>query len=568
MGLFDTAAIDLTDTSFMSNPYLGMYVQETFRVTPRLTLNLGLRAEYERGVRERFNRTLAYADPTASLPITTGAQAAYAANPVAELPASQFSVLGGTLYAGANQTPSRLWQNTLYFTPRLAAAYQLDNRTVVRAGYGIFVDSVDAMSGVGNQAGYSRTTSTTLSTDAGVSWLVGNPAAGVSPMSDPFPVRADGTRFDAPLRNSLGLMAKAGAGYTSTPFGRTHPWQQRWRVGVQRQIGSNLLLDVSYAGSYTKNVQSTHNLSNLPGAYWATGNVRNDAITTNLTQNVTNPFYIGNFADLKATSPVIYQNMANLSFFSSKTIQKQALLRAYPQMNGLSQVENSGEGKTHELDLSVTKQFASGFSLIGSYTRFYQYDKTSYFHEFDAEPTWLQGNYGRPHRVTITGIYELPFGKNRRFWNSGPLSWVFGGFQASAIYEYQPGTLLSWGNVFYYGDNFQDIRSGGQAVNHWFNTSGFETNASKQPASYNARVFPNYVDGLRADKLSNFNATVQREFRILERMRFQFRVEAFNLQNRTQFSAPTLSPTSTNFGICTGAANTGRQVDIMGRLTF
>jgi hypothetical protein len=567
LGDYNSATSDQAANFVYSNPYFGFYLQDAWRINRRLTVNAGLRAEYEFGVRERFNRTLAAADPSATLPITDGALAAYAQNPVPGI--ASISVKGATQYAGVNGMSNRLWQNSLCWLPRLGVAYQLDNQTVVRGGWGIFVDPLDALTSTGDQTGFSRTTSAVLTNDFGSTWLAGSPAAGVSPMSDPFPVRADGTRFDPPYGSAYGGMAKQGASYTFTPFERLHPIQNRWNIGIQRQIGNSWKVEAFYAGSVTNDIQASQPLSALPGQYWNTTNTRNNALASDLTRQVNNPFYIGNFAGLKTSAPVAYAYMASSSFFTGKTIQKQLLLRAYPNYNGtFSENLNNGTGKTHELDVTLQKRFSSGLTVVGQYTRFYQREKTTYINEFDSGMTWLPGNYGRPHRLNATAIYELPFGKGRRLFRSGPLNWILGGYQLSAIYEYQTGTLLSWGNVFFNGDLSQ-INTGGRSVTRWFNTdAGFVKDSTQQPASYQARVFPTYVDGLRGDMTNNWNVAMQRSFAIRERCQFNIRLDAMNLGNRTQLNGPNLTPTSSQFGQSTSAANKSRWIQLTGRFQF
>jgi hypothetical protein len=167
----------------------------------------------------------------------------------------------------------------------------------------------------------------------------------------------------------------------------------------------------------------------------------------------------------------------------------------------------------------------------------------------------------------------LPFGKGRTWAQSGILNHVLGGWQVSATYEFQNGPLLGWGNLFYYGDvnNFEeDASSGTKTLDRWFNTNlQFERNASLLPGPFHVRVFPRVFNGLRADGLSQYNANLLREFRILEGLRLQFRADVINLQNRSQMSPPDLSPTSTNFGrITSQTSSLNRFYQFQARIQF
>src|SRR5262249_36071110 len=281
-----------------------------------------------------------------------------------------------------------------------------------------------------NQFGFSRTTSTVVTTDFGQTWLVGDPRNGVSPLRDPFPVRGDGTRFDTPPKAGLGAMAVAGRSVPFSDFDLERCRPQPWRAGVQRQIGTKMLIDASYSGSYSDRVAVPRTLSALPAQYWATGNTRNDAIATNLNSNVTNPFYIGNFADLAKSSPVVYQNMSTLAFFTSRTARKNQLLRAFPEMSGLTQTNApAGDVRTHDLEVSFERRFAKGVSFFAAYARTSPQTPDFFANEFDAAPTSRESNFARPHRLVFTGIWELPFGRGRAFLQHGIPNWLFGGWQ-------------------------------------------------------------------------------------------------------------------------------------------
>src|SRR6185503_5355685 len=111
-----------------------------------------------------------------------------------------------------------------------------------------------------DQSGFSRTTVSPITNDFGQTWLSGNPRAGVSPLTDPFPVRADGTRFDPPVGAAQGLLARAGSGWgfwnETVPRAR----QQRWRVDVQRQLSNDMVVSAAYAGSFSDQIRVARRL--------------------------------------------------------------------------------------------------------------------------------------------------------------------------------------------------------------------------------------------------------------------------------------------------------------------
>jgi hypothetical protein len=224
--------------------------------------------------------------------------------------------------------------------------------------------------------------------------------------------------------------------------------------------------------------------------------------------------------------------------------------------------------KTHSFEATFQRRFSQGFTVYTGYTGLHERDRDVYYNEFDALPSWRQTNAGAPHRFTATGILELPFGRTKPLARSGVLNALLGGWQIAGAYEWQPGALLDWGNVFYYGDA-ADINSGERALDRWFNLANFERDARKVPAAFHARVFPTRVDGLRGDGLDRLDANIQREFRLKERIALQFRMDALNVFNRSQFEAPNRDPVSTNFGrVTNNTSSTMRYLLFQVRLKF
>ena len=576
LGIPNSIGIQTLDSYAMLTPYYSGFVQDSWRLTRKLTLNVGLRTEYEGGSTERYNRLIGGFDPTLTLPISAGAQAAYAASPIPELAAAQFKVAGGTLYPASSGQPRELSKSELMWLPRVGVAYQWGQKTVIRGGYGLYFDTLNVLNFGPDQSGYTQNTGTTVTTDAGVNWgfpAAANPSNGKSPLLDPFPVRADGTRFDTPARDALGIMAKAGRGFSYTDYNQRHARQQRWRAGVQRQLGGNWVIDAAYAGSRSDRVPIAHKLDALPEQYWASGTVRNDAIANNLNQNVTNPFNIRNFASLQQPNALIYRDMSVQGFYTSTTIRKSQLLRAFPQMNGnlTNNTTSDGRSKTDQFQLNVTKRFSKGFNLNFGYTALKARTADFYYYEWDTQPTWRTSNNGRPQRVVASSVFEWPFGRGKRFLGSAsrPLNLLVGGWQTGATYEFQPGGLLDWGNVFYYGQSISDITKVDRTWDQWFYTANFERTSAKAPASFHRRVFPTRVPDLRADMTNQWNANMAKNMRISERCNLQIRLNVLNVQNRSQMAGPSTDPLSTNFGKITAQTSaTNRFIDVQARITF
>ena len=223
------------------NQYFGSFVQDSWRVNENLTLNVGLRMEWENGVKEDDNAMVTDFDPEAKLAISDAAEAAYARSPLAQLPASQFRVRGGPIYATAPGQDGRSWRPQTMFMPRVSAAYKLGEKTVAKFGYGMFYDTLNAADYTGNNLGYNSTTTNTNSTNFGQTF-------GVS-LADPFPLNASGSRFLEPTNDTLGVDSAAGLALNTQNQNHEHARLQRWRIGVQREIASNLSLELAYDGS-------------------------------------------------------------------------------------------------------------------------------------------------------------------------------------------------------------------------------------------------------------------------------------------------------------------------------
>jgi hypothetical protein len=366
-------------------------------------------------------------------------------------------------------------------------------------------------------------------------------------------------------------MARAGSGWSYYGFEAKRPRTQRWRVAIQHQLGSNTVIDVAYVGSWADRLYIAGYAEDaLPEQYWASGEVRNDATANYLNANLPNPFQLSNFESLRTSSPVVYQQMSTLAFFTSPTIRRSQLLRPFPHMNVLSRSNiPEGVGRTHSMEISLERRFSQGFSGNVAYTALDGQERIQTLNEFELPTTYMPTQNGRPHRFTVAGIVELPFGKGRRYLTSGVLNHVFGGWQIASTYEWQAGQLVEFLNPFYYGD-LEDIKNSNPTLDRWFNTDGFERTANRTPAAFHRRVFPLRVDGVRAQSTNLASANLSRKFPFNESMSLEIRADVLNLTNRSQFSPPNSTPTSTNFGRITSAIgeSINRMIQLQARFRF
>lgn len=595
MGAATGMSIDGNDTAYWSTPFHAAFVQDDWRLGRKTTVTLGLRWEFEQGTSERYNRGWSgNFDLTARLPFSDAVEAAYAASPVAGIP--KITVAGGGYFLGDKD--KRFTDGAKNWLPRLGIAHQLNSKTVLRAGYGMYSDTFNVMNDRPSQSGFSQSTSTTMTTDNGLSLCCGTnnlpiALAGLSssnnPLVNPFPIRQDGTRFNAPYRNSLGLVYWSTRDYNPyAPRDFKPPLQQRWRVGIQRQLRNDMVIDVSYNGAWSRtNVSQRYNY--LPEQYFAHGNVRVQAVQDDLSTNSPNPFRAG--ATAMQGNTLIYNYLNTQSRFTGSTISKGTLLRPQQNLGTVSMALPLGRVKYHDFQAQFEKRFSHGLQSTVLYTYADSYNKDWMMNEFDREPVWRYNNNIRPHRIVWSGSYDFPFGKGQRFLTTGRLQHIVGGWKIGWVYQAQSGQALEWGNLFFYGgdpntvlaDIWKHDTVNATDVHAWFDPSitykasgtaaipssvvGFEGRSAMQPVSH-VRVFPSRIPSLRGPGIRNWDFNVKRDFRVTEGSKLRFAVDLLNATNHTNFDNPSLDPTSTNFGRITVQRGLSRVIQFNLRYDF
>ncbi len=522
------------------------YIQDEFKVTSRLTLNFGLRYEYETAPTERYNRSVLGFDFTTPNPIQAQAQANYALNPIPQIPVSSFQALGGLTFAGANGGPRSLWQtDNNDFAPRLGLAYQLPHNFVIRAGYGIYyiTNGIDRL-GV-NQAGFTQATNLIPSLDNGQTY--------VATLTNPFP-----NGYQQPLGATAGLSSNVGRAVSFFEPTRPHPYAQHVSFGIQKQISNQTIVEVSYVGTGASRLDITRQIDPVPAQYLSTSPVRDQPVINFLTAAVPNPFY-----------PLLPGT--GLSGKNTTTAQ---LLHPYPQFTGITAAVPAGYSWYHSLQVRAERRFHNGFTIQGNYTFSKYLAADSYLNPTDANPTYAISEEDCTHRFTATGLWELPFGTGRKFgatMNRVP-RFLVSGWQLQATYEAQSGFPLGgsggWGDVLYYGNPANIALPVGQrSTSEWFNTANFDRLPANQLLD-NIRTFPLRMANLRAQGVNLWNASVLRDFQIREGKTLEFRSEWLNATNHSFFAAPNLNPTAAAFGDITATNGFPRQIYFALKLLF
>ncbi len=541
LGTPDTGTFGTRIQSESSNPYYGIYVQDDWKISPKLTLNAGLRYELELPRIEKENR-LDWFDYNAVSPLS---------GKVAGLG----EIRGGMQFAGAGSNPVRHFDTDgNNFGPRIGFAYQMAPRFVVRGGYGIFYGSGSIGAGGWNIASLGFAPSTPL---------VGS-LDGLRPnvyLRDPFP-----TGFSQAVGSSQGLMSFVGQDIT-TLFDRKAPLpvNQQWNLSLQHQRGA-LLLQAAYSGSRGVNLGdgAGFNLNQLPASALALGSA--------LQTLVANPFY---------------GLVKNPGVLASPTVARGQLLRPYPQFGNLTVFNPAAAGSIyHSFSVKVERRFSAGIGFLASYT-------TS--KNLTDGPATLGPSYGHQdhynraadrslveediaQRFTGSINWEVPVGRGRHWgagWNRG-LNAVAGGWQINLITVLQSGAPL---NITASPNTARSL-GGTQRPNNTGISAAMEGRVQDRltgylnPAAFSAAPLYTYgnvsrtLPDVRGPRYSNVDLSVFKIFPITEKVKLQFRAEAFNFMNSPMFGLPNGAFGSANFGLITSQANRPRQVQLALRLYF
>jgi hypothetical protein len=503
--------------------YYSFYLQDTWRVNRRLTLNPGVRYEIQKPATERYNRFNNFYYDVAN---PLGAQVG-------------MNLRGGLVYLDENNRYS--WDPSYTdIAPRMGLSYKITDKLVLRSGYGIFFPQV---LGSGDMTGYSATTP----------WVTSRGGDGITPQDlfrNPYPAG-----LVPAVGSSQGLLTNVGLG--AGGYQRDHPsgYMQNYSFDLQYELKRNTVIQVGYNGHQGRKLALSWGLNDnqLDPALLSLGSA--------LDRQVTNPFYG------RITSGVL----------AGATVPQHRLMRPFPQFNSVSRNGQTpgGNSSYNAMTTQVTQQFSGGLMMLISYQWSKGIDNIR-----ETEPSLggaddgIRNNrdmsiersisaHDIPHSFVASVVYDLPVGRGRQFGSSmnRALDYIVGGWQLSSIVRLQSGlpvrmTAPSTISVYGFGTQLPNVTKGSditlseRSPDNWFNTAAFFA-----PAPFTVGSAPRRINELRADWARHADVAIMKNFVFRERVRTQFRAEAFNVTNTPQFGWPDTSFGSTTFGRVSSTMN-------------
>jgi trimeric autotransporter adhesin len=519
--------------------YYGLYLQDDYRITSKLTVNLGLRWEREEGIQEANNGLVTNFNTQGTNPL--------AAN------VSGLQPKGFVEFAGVNGNPTSVGNPNLNkLSPRVGFAYQLNSKTVVRGGYGIFWAPQFSIGSPLATPGYSTTTSYVATTN-------GN-ATPAGSLSNPFP-----NGLTVPVGNAAG--PATGIGQTISIFypGSRSPRVQQYSVDVQRDLPGGIALEVAYVGSHATHLGTTINQNVLSPALFPLGSFLN--------QSVPNPFF----------------GHGGTGIIGTQNIQQYQLLLPFPTFGAVN-YSNTDVGKSvyNSMVIKAQKRLSQGLTFLSTLTWEEMRDNTGASNSLNAGVSGIQNPFNLSAEYSLSVIdtplrwatalsYELPFGRGKTFMNNGgALNYVVGGWSINAVGIYQTGfptPIVQNQNLnaaFGYAGqrpNATGISPGTsgsleQRLGNYINPAAF-SQAPQFTFGNVSRLIP-----LRGPGQANWDASLFKDFVFAERFRAQFRFEMLNALNTPLFAAPNNAFGSSSFGKITSQINLARELEMALRFSF
>lgn len=514
----------------------GSFLQDDWKLTRRFTLNIGLRYDYATGPVERWNRSSNF-DPFVTNPDT--------------------QTRGALLYAGVTKDRHFTLPPKDNFGPRVGFAWDVtgDGKTAVRAGYGLIYSAIES----GDTAG---------DTSNSLGFSVDTPF--IAPSGAPqkaFQFSAGPSSVLIPRGVVGGPSAFRGQNVRYQEVRQPTPYVQQWNLTIQRELWGKFVLAATYAGNRGVHLfGGNYDLNQLDPTFFSLGLALQD--------QVPNPYF----------------GQITTGALAGRTISRSQSLRPYPDYLNIGLLANHGAASTyHSFQFTAERRYSNGLSALVSYTNAKQIsDSFSIAGGGGGAGDFRIGRLNRrldraidegdiSQRLVVSAVYELPFGKGKRFLQSGILNHIAGGWQTNTIVSFQTGTpLVVRGANNFTGINWPDmvcdptLSGSEQTADRWFKTECF-----RNPANFVIGNVPRTLPNTRGPGLKDVALSVFRNVKLTEKVNMEFRGEAFNAFNNVNFGDPntTFTPNAqgtnanANFGRSLSALS-ARRIQLGLRLSF
>lgn len=525
LGMPTSGSVPINPALAYSYRYYSGFVQDDWRLSKSISVNLGLRWDMETPVTERFDRQ----------------NAGFDFNSVSPLQAPGLNLKGGLLFTSQDH---RLpyphdWNN---FQPRAGLAWKLSPKTVLRTGYGLSYLATFATAG---NTGFQLSTPY-VATDGAV-------IPNQTRISNPYP---DGIR--QPYGRSLGLGTLVGQSISFTNPDRVIPKVHQYSFGFEHELPWRTVVELTYAGSRSRSLETSKQIDALTADQFA-------QFGATLNGTVANPF----------------AGLLPGTGLNAATTTRQQLLRPYPQFTGIT--ENRlpyGQSWYNSLQMRAEKRLSTGLQFLVTYTFSKSLEATGYLNDQDPidKPARVLSSNDATHRVVVSGGWSVPIFRNAR----GITAILFKGWQANAIAIFQTGVPLGAPSGWYSTGIDPSLPAEQRTQQRYFNTcvittAGVRQNCASadepvafiQQQPFTLRTLSTAFPTIRPPRVPNQDVSLFKSFPIHERLQMQFRAEAFNLSNSPQLGNPSTSLTASTAGQAGFTqANDPRNIQLALRLQF